>query len=274
MAVDTAIQWCDHTFNPWWGCARVSPACVHCYADTTATRYGHGGLWRKHGERRFFGEKHWAEPLKWDRDAAEAGVRRRVFCASMSDVFEEHPDARMQERMGGARVRLAHLIADTPNLDWLLLTKRVELAPRLMRRWTEYGWPTNVWLGTSVENQRWADERIPLLLNIPARVRFLSCEPLLGPVDLNATVCGDILTRGTNPWVYGFRTPGIGWIIAGGESGKGHRPSDLDWFRSLRDQCVAAGVPFLFKQWGGATSKSGGRELDGRTWDEFPAVAA
>ncbi len=301
MGKITAIQWCHHTFNPWWGCSRVSPACVRCYADTFAKRAGHGDLWRKHGDRRFFGEKHWAEPLAWDRDAAAAGERRRVFCASMSDVFELHPEFEVANRMADARHRLWDLIAATPNLDWLLLTKRPEHVLSLAMVWRD-GWPSNVWIGTSVENQEWADRRIPVLLEIPATVRFLSCEPLLGPLDLNSylnpsAAPGHCISIDGDWW----HAPGtcrgaivncdgrcchrlVDWVIGGGESGGtvarrlvkhvdgSWIPNDrgLEWARSLRDQCVAAGVPFLWKQWGGPTSKSGGRELDGRTWDEVP----
>jgi len=285
MGKVTAIQWCHHTFNPWWGCSRVSPACVRCYADTFAKRAGHGDLWRKHGERRFFGEKHWAEPIAWDRDAAAAGERRRVFCASMSDVFELHPEFEVANRMADARHRLWDLIAATTNLNWLLLTKRPENALSL----APFGvFPPNVWIGTSVENQEWADRRIPTLVEIPAVVRFLSCEPLLGPVGLGRWLLdgqtGADAHREQAPVPASRATASVNWVIGGGESGGtvarrlvkhvdgSWVPNDrgLEWARSLRAQCVAAGVPFLWKQWGGPTSKSGGRELDGRTWDEVP----
>ena len=176
MSENSPIEWCHHTFNPWWGCALVSPGCAHCYADTTATRYGHGQLWRRHGERRTFGEKHWAEPLNWNEKAEAGGPRHRVFCASMADVFEDHP------QLPPERDRLWELVSETPWLDWLLLTKRPENVA-VMAPWGTI-WPSNVWLGTSVENQRWAEERIPILLDAAAAIRFVSCEPLLGPVDL------------------------------------------------------------------------------------------
>jgi protein gp37 len=171
------IEWTDYTFNPWWGCARVSPACRSCYADTLATRYGHDQLWRRKGPRRLMSDTHWKQPLKWNRDAERDGTPKRVFCASMADVFEDHPD------VAESRQRLWDLINATPWLHWQLLTKRPENVAA-MAPWGN-DWPDHVWLGTSVENQRWAETRIPHLLAIPAKTRFLSCEPLLGPVDLS-----------------------------------------------------------------------------------------
>ena len=271
MGEGSKIEWTDHTFNPWWGCTRVSPACDHCYAETFAKRTGHD-VWGRDGDRRTFGDKHWSEPVRWNEKAKAEGVRRRVFCASMADVFEDRPD------LDGERARLWDLIDDTPSLDWLLLTKRPENIQRMYPSRWHYRHPqANVWLGTTVENQRYADLRIPKLLQVPAAVHFLSCEPLLGAIDLNRWL------HDSNCWIVDDaeesqcctcaepREVAVGWVIAGGESGAGHRPMDIDWPRALRDQCVAAGVPFLFKQWGGRTPKAGGRELDGRTWDEVPA---
>lgn len=248
MGENSSIEWTHHTFNPWWGCARVSPGCVHCYAESFANRFG--VKWGAGADRRFFGEKHWREPLKWNARADERGVRERVFCASMADVFENRTD------LASWRWKLAMLIHATPALDWLLLTKRpenmVDLA-RLDMSWLV--WPPNVWAGTTVEDQRRADERIPALVEVPARVRFLSCEPLLEAVDLRLhQVDGS-----------------IHWVICGGESGPGARTMDPVWALDLRDQCLRAGVPFHFKQWGGVLKKLTGRELDGRTWDEVPA---
>lgn len=248
----TKIEWTDYSFNPWWGCVRVSPACRFCYADRDATRYGMQ-LWRHNGERRMLSDNHWRQPLKWNWAAEQAGRPALVFCASMADVFEDRRD------LDAPRERLWQLIADTPWLTWQLLTKRPENAARL----TPWGdnWPDSVWLGTSVENQRFADQRIPHLLDVPAKIRFLSCEPLLGPVALGRVI-GD-----------------LDWIISGGESGPKARPSHPDWFRSLRDQCAMAGVPYHHKQWGrfvpeaqnpqALTRASAGRalyiELDGST---------
>src|SRR5204862_4360809 len=146
VAENTAIEWTDATFNPWWGCVRVSPACAHCYADQLARRYGHRGLWAAGGRRRFLSDDHWRKPVLWSREAAAAGSRRKVFCASMADVFEDHADL---ERW---RVRLWELIEATPWLHWQLLTKRPENALRLAP-WSDE-WPENVWLGTSIENSR------------------------------------------------------------------------------------------------------------------------
>ncbi len=277
MAKDSAIEWTHHTFNPWWGCTKISPGCKHCYAETFSHRIGQD-IWGARADRRFFGDAHWREPLKWNAEAFAVGERRRVFCASMADVFEHRTE------LNPVRERLWKLIADTPGLDWLLLTKR----PERVLASVPWGktWPTNVWAGVTAENQKWAEKRIPLLLELPATVRFLSCEPLLGPLDLQ-------------PWTKGKRR--VDWVIAGGESGHKARPMNPEWARSLRDQCHAANVAFHFKQWGHwrpdyANAGSGrrrlsltdsrghpvtlvrlgkhaaGRDLDGRTWDEFPAL--
>ena len=253
----------------------MSPGCANCYAETFDKRvHGIGkGHWGPDSERRFFGDKHWAEPLKWNKAAAAAGERHRVFCASMADVFEDHPD------VAAARARLYALILDTPNLDWLLLTKRPENVERLwlqaridaFGKWTDTVtgplWPDNVWIGTSVENQEQADIRIPILATIPAAVRFLSMEPLLGPVVLPVGLAGFA----------------VDWVIVGGESGPGARVMYPEWPMSLRDQCRALGIAFHFKQWGEWAPKPGtnlmhrvgkaiaGRVLDGRTWDELPS---
>jgi protein gp37 len=264
MAKNSKIEWTHHTFNPWWGCTKVSPACTHCYADTFATRIGHGKrlplIWGPRSSRRFFGDAHWTTPVTWNDDAKRTAKRARVFCASMADVFE--PRTELVEH----RRRLFRLIEETPYLDWLLLTKRPEHANLLAREcgWTS-SWPTNVWAGATVENQRYADLRIPALAALPATVRFLSSEPLLGPLALE-------------PWF----AASIHWVIVGGESGHGARKSKLEWVRSVRDQCVAANVPFHFKQWGAwvprnrtmvkVAKKAAGRRLDGRTWDQFPST--
>ncbi len=242
MSAGTTIEWTEATFNPWWGCSRVSPGCVHCYAATTAKRYGHGELWRRHGERRTFGEKHWAEPLKWNRQAEERGRPVLVFCASMADVFEDHP------ALPPERERLWELIEATPWLVWQLLTKRPENAAS-MAPWTG-AWPSNVWLGASAENQRWADQRVTELLAVPAAVRFLSCEPLVGPVDLDGPGHLDVKDGGAM----------IGWVIVGGESGARPRPMDLSWARSLVADCQAAGLPVFVKQLGTAWARGHSEE--------------
>lgn len=272
MAEKTEISWSDATFNPWWGCIEVSPACDNCYARTWAKFTGYD-VWGTAAEtpRRFFGDKHWNEPRKWNRDAEAAGERRRVFCASMADVFEQN------DALDVHRHRLWSLILATPNLDWLLLTKRPQNITRMVpKAWLEWP-PFNVWYGTTVENQHYADQRIPILLAVPAAVRFLSMEPLLGPVNLlnDAAITygpeGGYIGAG-NPsyWLTGRPYAGdltadrhgtgfvrplqigpkIDWIITGGESGPGSRPAHPDWYRSLRDQCLTAGVAFHYKQWG------------------------
>lgn len=303
MSDHSKIEWTDHTFNPWWGCARVSPGCAHCYAESFAKRYGHD-VWGKDGLRRFFSDKHWNEPVKWNAAAERAGVRARVFCASMADVFEEHP------ALPPHRERLWDLIGRTPSLDWQLLTKRPENIAEML---PAVSWP-NVWLGTTVEDQERAETRIPELLAVPqpVAVRFLSCEPLLGPVDLtrlrNPGVggpmwSGDALRGGLWQQDPEGDRRGVQWLICGGESGPGARPMHPQWARDLRDQAVAAGVPFFFKQWGEYApttlrrplqvdgvlyvgewetveamrrkgKKAAGRVLDGRTWDAFPSAVA
>ncbi|MEM9236028.1 MAG: phage Gp37/Gp68 family protein [Verrucomicrobiota bacterium] len=247
---DTKIEWAHHTFNPWWGCEKVSPACAHCYAETFSKRTGHK-VWGKDSERRFFGDKHWFEPRKWNQAAADFGQRFRVFCASMADVFEERDDLEPH------RERLFNLIAETKNLDWLILTKR----PEFMLDWIggtsgaglfqlEPGQALdNVWVGTTAEDQQRWDERLPILLSIPASIRFVSAEPLLGPIDMGSH-CPD-------------------WLIVGGESGPGARPMDPEWARSLRDQSDSRNA-FFFKQWGGVRKNKPGRELDGQTWSQLP----
>lgn len=254
----TTIEWTDFTFNPWHGCVRVSPGCKNCYAEAFDRRT-HGTArhldskgnvrephWGADAPRRFFGDKHWNEPLKWDRDAAEAaGVRRRVFCASMADVFEDRPD------LVEPRARLFSLIQETQALDWLLLTKRPENIDRLLTPWIlEHieGPLTNVWLGTTVEDQERADERIPHLLTVPAAVRFLSVEPLLGPVDLAGRLGGSDYLGDRHDDAPG--EAGIDWVIVGGESGANARPCPVDAIRSVVDQCAAGGVPCFVKQLG------------------------
>lgn len=253
MAENSGIEWTHHTFNPWIGCTNVSPGCDYCYAEALMRRFGRGDLWEGHRRR----TKTWGDPVRWNRKCGELGIRQRVFCASLADVFDN-------QAAPSWRIELFGLIRNTPHLDWLLLTKRPQnIAKMLPLDWGE-GWP-NVWLGTTVENQEEADRRIPHLLCVPARVRFLSCEPLLGPVDLE-------------PWVMRLDdlASAIDWVITGGESGPNYRHADPDWFRSLRDQCAAADVPFLFKQWEGKTQpqiKALGRELDGVVHDAYPRAS-
>jgi protein gp37 len=277
MAKNSHIEWTNHTFNPWWGCKKVSPACDNCYAETWAKRMGQQ-LWGASADRRFFSEAHWREPLKWNEEARVAKRRERVFCASMADVFER------RAILNDERARLWEIIEATPHLDWLLLTKRPQHI-LYMVPW-ENNWPDNVWVGTSIENQRVAEQRLPNLLRVPARIRFLSCEPLLGTLDLGS-------------W---FRRDGfypIDWVIAGGESGANSRPMHPDWASTLLRQCQRSKVAFHFKQWGHwapanllnlpaetvelanerpvemvrAGKKLAGRILQGTTWDGLPSPA-
>lgn len=222
---DSKINWTHHTFNPWWGCVRVSEGCVNCYAETMSKRTGND-IWGVDKPRRFFGGKHWDEPFKWDVEAQRAGTRARVFCASMADVFEDRRD------LDEWREQLWKTIGATPFLDWLLLTKRPENIAKLMPIFvTEI--PDNVWLGTTVENQKnW--ERVDELTCIPASVHFLSVEPMLEPVRLQLPSALE-----------------IEWVICGGESGAKHRPFEYDWARQLRDDCEAFGISFWMKQGGG-----------------------
>lgn len=253
MAENSKIEWTTHTFNPWEGCQKVGPGCDNCYAEARDVRFTGGTHWGSGAPRRRTSKANWAKPMKWNRDSRDNVLRGyprpRVFCASLADVFDNAVDQQW-------RADLFDLIRITPNLDWLLLTKRPgNIAKMLPAGWGD-GWP-NVWLGCTVVNQEEADRDIPKLLAVPAAVRFLSMEPLLGPVDLTeiaiprpdlrASVVFDVL-RGTG----GFDRPlgKLDWVIVGGESGPHARPMHPDWARSLRDQCVAAGVPFLFKQWG------------------------
>jgi protein gp37 len=314
MSEHSSIEWTDATFNPWRGCTKVSPGCTNCYAERLSLRNPDVlGIWGDNGKRAIASESYWRQPLQWDAVARAAGIRKRVFCASLADVFEQRPELEQP------RARLLGLVAATPRLDWLLLTKRPEAAAAYFSKRSRmfeaakefvdliYGknsgtlvgdgfhaWPPeNVWCGVSVEDRRHGKPRIELLRQILAAVRFLSIEPLiedLGELDLR----------------------GIHWVIVGGESGPGSRPMNPEWVRSIRDQCVAKNVPFFFKQWGhwvplGPTSgldpdhfypgggkrqsvpsgvpmseptsmfplgkKIAGRLLDGRTWDQMPGRA-
>lgn len=242
---NTEISWTHHTFNPWWGCTEVSPGCVNCYAAVWSCRWGKH-LWGKGVPRERKSDEVWEKPHKWNREAVKTGIRYRVFCASMSDIFDaEVPPAWRDD--------VWNLIRECPGLDWQLLTKRPQnILGMLPPDWGD-GWP-HVWLGATVEDQPRAKERIPLLRAVPAKLRFLSCEPLLGVVALNLE--------------------GIHWVICGGESGPGYRPMKPIWAQWVRDQCLDQGVPFHFKQWGTDNKVKAGRLLDGRTWDEFPVSPA
>ncbi|MDX2014159.1 MAG: DUF5131 family protein [Myxococcaceae bacterium] len=302
MGENSSIQWTTHTFSPWVGCQRVSPGCEHCYAESYDRRVG--GVpkkqradpavpetrWGPKGRRTRTSVSNWNQPEKWNEAARRAEdsalgngrpapERPRVFCASLADVFEDRPE------LAPWRLELLEMIRTTPHLDWLLLTKRPEqIRPALQAARDSFrtstpldtwlcSWldhhrpPANVWLGTTVEDQQRADERIPALLDVPARVRFLSCEPLLERVDLDrhgllwrdcsrckgsmslpvtggGRACPDCLEH------QGVERAGIDWVIIGGESGGGARPFALEWARDLVRQCKDSGTAVFVKQLG------------------------
>ena len=278
---ETSIAWTQaedgskgYTFNPWIGCSKVSEGCKNCYAETFTNNRMGLKLWRPEAARQVTSADNWRGPRRWHRKALADGVRRRVFCASLADVFEDRPE------LLEPRARLFRLIEETPGLDWQLLTKR----PENMRRLAEAAgwagaWPGHVWAGCTVESQRRANERIPILAEVPASVRFLSVEPLLEALELRPLLsrwqllerpldktclyrcgrCGRVTpapgkvcktfadpveSLGCSAW-----SP-VSWVIVGGESGPGARLFDLAWARSLRGQCAAAGVAFFMKQLG------------------------
>lgn len=259
----TTIEWANFTFNPWRGCTKVSAGCTHCYAESMSKRNPAVlGVWGPRGARVVAAESYWKQPLAWDRAARLAGERRRVFCASLADVFEGPETMPESEwpKVEAARRRLFDLISDTEHLDWLLLTKRPQnVKQQLIDAGRGFqSLPPWVWIGTSVENQAAADERIPHLLQVPAHVRFLSCEPLLGPVDLSEWLDAGYESNGPRGWVAEPR--GLHWVICGGESGPHARPMHPQWARSLRGQCQAAGVSYFMKQMGGVRHKGGDLE--------------
>lgn len=267
MGENSKIEWTHNTFNPWVGCTKVGPPCDFCYAENWAKRsgmvqWGNNPRWRT-------SEANWRQPIKWNKAAEAAGERRRVFCASLADWLDNQADPTW-------RADLGELIAATPYLDWLLLTKRIQNFDRLSP-WREP--PPNVWLGITCGDQAEFDRDWPKLRVIDAPVLFISYEPALGPLRIG----------GVDGWQ---RPPD--WIIAGGESGGHARPPNPQWFRDLRDDCERLGVAFLFKQWGEWVSVSevagngphhtfddhrtvrrvgkvlAGRTLDGREWNGYP----
>lgn len=293
MGQRTGIQWADATFNPWWGCAKVSAGCTNCYAERDARRFGHD-VWGVQGPRRFFGETHWREPLTWNARAQASGQPFRVFCSSMADVFEDRPD------LAPERAKLWDLIEATPALTWMLLTKRPENAAG-MAPWRGQ-WPGHIWFGFTGEDQSTLDARWAHAAKIPAAVHFVSAEPLLGPLDF------ECVTQPRDPRFYYNALSGqwshygedgqpdvcehweedtLDWVIVAGESGgpaeralvvpMGHsglwgpKPEAARWVRDIHEQCELAGVPFFFKGWGGPRAGTGGRMHRGREWSEFPA---
>lgn len=256
MAETTGIEWTDGTWNAWWGCTRVGPGCDHCYAEALDKRTG-GAHWGAKADRRRTSEKNWNEPLRWQRKAddfeAAHGRRRRVFCGSMMDVFD---NAVPLDWSHEAYER----IEECDRIDWQLLTKRVgNVEDRVPLEW-KVDWPKHVGLMITVVNQNEADRDIPKLLALKRDFSIpwvgLSMEPLLGPVDLTRTWPDHTASlnslTGEAYHLLGMRgkLPPIDWVITGGESGPNARPGNPQWYRDLRDQCAAAGVPFFFKQWG------------------------
>ena len=231
----TGIEWTDLTWNPVTGCTKTSPGCAHCYAERITLRFKRGPRYLPGESEIVLHPERLAKPLGWR-------APRRVFVCSMSDLFHEDVPVEFIRRV-------LFTCRATTQHTYQVLTKRHE---RLAELAAALDWPPNVWVGVSVENQRWADARIPALLTVPATVRFISAEPLLKPVVLA-------------PYLDSLQ-----WVIVGGESGPNARPMDAAWARAIRDECAHAGVAFFFKQWGGLTPKSGGRQLDGHTYDQFP----
>jgi protein gp37 len=252
----TKIGWTDHTMNPWIGCARVSAECDHCYADTGSRRLAAKyklTLWDE-GSRRFLtSDDYWKQPLRWNRKAEAEGRRARVFCASFSDVFEDRPE------LQAPRERLRLVIERTPSLDWLLLTKRPENMVRMMGAWRS-AWPSNVWAGTTAGLTSSLEERHAELARVPARIRFLSMEPLLEEVSLEAHWSdspGDSCV-----WL------GFDWVIVGSESGAKARPMEPAWAARIVKQCKAWRVPVFVKQMATATGHAMGDHhgIDPRWW--------
>lgn len=296
MGEVTGISWCHHTLNRWIGCTKVSPACENCYAEGESKRRG----WAKWGAgqpRHNISDATWFQYRKWDRKAGEAGETRRVFLGSLMDVFDPEVPPEWREDIWEA-------IRETDYLTWLLLTKRPENAKDMLPKdWADIC--HKVGFGVTAENQKYADLRIPIALQIQAGFHFVSCEPMLGPVDF-----GRWITRGHAMPDYAPLRPTsdalLGQIICGGESGPKARPMHPDWARKVRDDCEGAGVAFFFKQWGewfpeaarsdwslkgdrkyigfdenggpfdkgpfmhNVGKKAAGRELDGREWSQMP----
>jgi len=269
MGEKSKISWCDGTFNPWIGCTQISTGCRHCYAETQNARFQWGGGWGKDQPRKRTSAENWKKPLRWAEQAQRDGVIRRVCCSSLADVFDEEVPAEW-------RTDLWELIAATAKiggLEWLLLTKRPKNVMRMLPVNWLYSKPDYIRIGVTAEDQEMADERIPVLLQAWSGKNFLSCEPLLDLIDISYYLSGcpeqvssrhfvtremamdacDMALAGLlwsdEEWEQ--TTPTIDWVICGGESGPGCRAMNLQWARSLRDQCQAARVPFFFKQVGG-----------------------
>ncbi len=302
MAENSVIEWTHHTFNPWIGCTKVGPGCDNCYASDLA-QVRLGVEWGPGKPRRHTAASTWKHPRAWNRKAQAAGIRYRVFCASLADVFDNEVPAEW-------RTELFQLIRETPHLDWLLVTKRIGNVAKMAQ--AAGGMPDNVWLGATIVNQLEADRDISKLLETNGpRYRFLSMEPLLGEVNIepwlnpdktcqgcddgeghgNRCSRTDIPLREQCPWNRAVQIVSdhgpyaqdgepaavtcevrtLDWVIVGGESGPRARPMHPDWARSLRDQCAAACVPFLFKQWGEWAPQVGA--VDGWTIPDNPEIS-
>lgn len=247
MAENTNISWCDATANFWHGCMKVSTECRSCYAETLSNRWGNKGLWGPPATTARERKKAvWGDILKWDKQAEKEGKRRRVFVLSMGDFLEDHP------MVHEWRAEAVEIIERLKWLDILMLTKRPENWALFLPEWVE-SWPPHVWFGVSAGTQPAALQRVPFLFRHPARVRFLSVEPMLEKINLGASVAY------------------IDWVICGGESGPRFRNMQVEWARALHDQCRAAGVPFFMKQDSGLNPGMQGRTPDD-LWNckEFP----
>lgn len=265
---ESAIEWTDYTLNPWIGCQRVDPGCRECYADGLAGRFAvnleragwelvgddalaQGALWKAGGPRLFAPAKYLDAPLDWQRKAARAGETRRVFCAAMADIFEVHGRLSVRVRQYQARTQVFELVARTPSLTWLFLTKRLENVRVATPVQWRHGFPPNSMLGVSISLPELAEARLAELARLPAR-RFVSLEPLLGPVRLG-------------PWVEHLH-----WVIVGGESGANARSMEESWVRDIRDECMQAGVPFFYKQRREGKRMVSLPVLDGQAWAGLP----
>lgn len=245
MGKNSKIEWTHHTFNPWWGCTKTSPGCRRCYATQIAH---YVGLKWGSNNYRYFGDKHWNDPIRWNRKAGKLGEKHRVFCGSMCDIFEGKEEHKPHLE------RLWEIIENTPNLIWLLLTKRPENISKLIPAgWNNGSFPRNVWLGATVEDEK-TKKRIKELAKVPAATRFISCEPMIEPPDVEESLGSE-----------------IHWVIVGGETGAGSISLEYKNILKVYQQCKRTKTPFFFKQWGGTDkTKAKTRILFGRTWDQFP----
>ncbi len=259
MGANSKIQWTDHTFNPWIGCVKVSEGCKYCYAETLDKRWGND-RWGPGSKRQRTGNANWQKPMKWNEKAAQEGKRYKVFCASLADVFEDN------DQVIDWRLDLFDLIKQTPMLDWLILTKRPEIARHFFRLRSDLVL-NNVWLGTSIENQATANERIRALCTTPAEVHFISYEPAIGWLDFELTVYNPLCR-------VSIFAPHVDWVIVGGESGPSARPFYLEWAELVIEQCQKYHKAAFVKQLGSNAWYQGQpyktQDFKGGNWDEWP----